>query len=272
MNKKFSTLVAVILAAGAWTTMDAAVTVTDATSVEAGTYLIGYDENTLSDETYNILLDPATGKGSVAAIAVAEETATWTLTAGDAGAFKLQGAGSKFFTASNPEQEGTDGLALTFETPASQNSIEAQFTIDGNKLKLANVASFANNTNIKGKTLYLKISADGAAELDATGTELIFSNYAADPATPVVPGQGDLSVDSDGSVDVSSLPAKDVDAPLYFTFDNRYLTATADGKVSLLANNVAPKAEQSLDASWKWASGKLISVAAERAGEAQEYL
>ena len=270
MNKKFSTLVAVILAAGAWTTLSAAVTVTEANDVKAGTYLIGNDGNALADEEYDILLDPTNGQGSSAAVAVEEGTGTWTLVEGDGGAFKLQGADSKFFTASNPQDEGTGGLALTFEKTASENKVEVQFAIDGNKLKLANVASFANNTDIKGKDLYLKITKGGAATLDATGTELIFSNYADDTATPVVPGQGDLIVAENGDVTISSLPTdKTIDAPLYLAFGGEYLTLTSDGISALEA---APTATESLNSSWRWESGKLVSIAAERAGETAKYV
>ena len=267
MNKKFSTLVAVILAAGAWTTLSAAVTVTKADEVKAGTYLIGNDKNALEDEAYDILLDPTTGKGSEAAVTVEAETGTWTLAPGDGGAFKLQGAESKFFTASNPEEEGNGGLDLTFEKSVGENRIEVQFVIEGNKLKLANAASFTTNTDIEGKDLYLKISSKGAAELDETGTDLIFSNYV---AAPVVPGQGDLAVDESGNVTISSLPTDEtVDAPLYLAFGGEYLTLTSDGISALEA---APTATESLNSSWRWESGKLVSIAAERAGETAKYV
>ena len=53
MNKKFSTLVAAILAAGAWTTVSADV-VKVSPSV-GGTYLIGTEVNEASDKMTNML-------------------------------------------------------------------------------------------------------------------------------------------------------------------------------------------------------------------------
>ena len=53
MNKKFSTLVAVLLAAGAWTTLDAKVVIAESVPTAGQSYVIG---TALSEEAVALVL------------------------------------------------------------------------------------------------------------------------------------------------------------------------------------------------------------------------
>ena len=117
MNKKFSTLVAVILAAGAWTTLDAKVDVTSAAELAAGTggdYVVGVDAD--DPTTYDVLLNTTNGQGE-ADVAIEETTGKWTLTQSGAN-FKLQ-AGGKCFVATNAG--GSNDATITFGTAEGDN-------------------------------------------------------------------------------------------------------------------------------------------------------
>ena len=107
MNKKFSTLVAVLLAAGAWTTLDAKVI--EVTKPEVGgTYLLGASVNTSADEVRGLV----TALASINPVADTEVSAfgnEWTFEKGVNGGFYLkQKSSGNYIVASGVAK----GLAL----------------------------------------------------------------------------------------------------------------------------------------------------------------
>ena len=215
MNKKFSTLVAVILAAGAWTTLDAKVDVTSAAELAAGTggdYVVGVDAD--DPTTYDVLLNTTNGQGE-ADVAIEETTGKWTLTQSGAN-FKLQ-AGGKCFVATNAG--GSNDATLTFGIAEGDN-VELEFTIESDgKLKLANVDVFTENSAITGE-LYLKLAAGAVPTLVAEGeaSSFVFGTWSADDATDPDTGD-DTATENENSVPFT------VGAPFY-------LGLGADGYIS----------------------------------------
>ena len=76
MNKKFSTLVAVLLAAGAWTTLEAKVVEVAAPQI-GNAYVIGTSVDEVSDEITSLL--NADGTITAEATEVTATTTKWTL-------------------------------------------------------------------------------------------------------------------------------------------------------------------------------------------------
>ncbi|MFV0583461.1 MAG: DUF6383 domain-containing protein [Parabacteroides gordonii] len=271
MNKKFSTLVAVLLAAGAWMTLDAKV-VEVATPIAGQSYLIGAGINASESVEYTLLLG-ANGQSAPANTGgVTVSTPVWTLVEVTPNKYKLQQGTSDLY-AVNGGSPASGGVDLTVSASPISNSVIAQFTIeDDGKLKLDNVSDYSNNNDISGKTLYLKLNSGAAASLaEVSGSPSIinFGVYGED-AYLGLPGLSDLAFDASGVVNTQTLPAKAVTAPFYITDkDGNYLSVKAEGdgyKVEALGA-VVPTAAQSLNASWTWNNGVLTSVAAARAGK-----
>ena len=266
MNKKFSTLVAVLLAAGAWTTLDAKVIEVTSPAV-GGSYLVGTGINADESTEYTLLL-AADGKAAKAATdAVTAESPVWKLEGSDGNYSLQQGAGdeAKAFFAST-----TSEATLTLETISGEKSGKAQvlFTIEDGKLKVANTSDFSSNNAIKEKTLYLKLADNTIATIvEDNATAIDFGVYASNNEGAL--DGFDLTVDDDGEVVLDGFVASSAyDAPVYFQTEDGYLSvAMENGAYVVKASKTAPTAAQSFNASWMWNKGKLISVAAKAAGK-----
>ena len=270
MNKKFSTLVAVLLAAGAWTTLDAKV-VKVATPQAGGVYCVGTDAN-LSDGVYDLLMG-ADGQGA-ATHTVSSESPVWQLVGPSTG-YSLRvtvGGTTSVFTAST--STGAT-LTLTDINSIPGGSAEVKFTLngDGNLVVANKAASFASNTDIHVDD-ELKIASSTAATLKTStnGSDFVFAVYGED-SYQGLPGLSNVTFDASGVVKTELLPAAEVAAPFYITDkDGNYLSVKAEGdgyKVEALGA-VVPTGAQSLNASWTWNKGVLTSVAAARAGKNAE--
>ena len=260
MNKKFSTLVAVLLAAGAWTALDAKVV--EVTSPAAGSsYLVGTGINADGSTEYTLLLAADGTAAKAATDAVTAESPVWTLVDAGEGKYKLQAADGKIFYAVNGQSSASGGKDLTLSAESIEYSLPVLFTIETDgKLKLSNVDAFGNNTDITGD-LFLKIEASKCS-LDATGVVVDFGVYASNNEN-ALPGF-DLNVSDNGEVVLDAFDAsKTYNAPVYFQTEDGYLTVNSDYAVKFLQEK--PTAAQSYNASWVWSNGKLVSVAANAA-------
>ena len=269
MNKKFSTLVAVLLAAGAWTTLDAKV-IEVSTPAAGSSYLVGTGINADESTEYTLLLAADGTAAKAEAEDVTAESPVWTLADAGEGQYKLQAADGKVFYAVNGATETAGGKNLTLSADAIENSLPVLFTMEAGKLKLANVDAFANNTDITGD-LFFKIEASGCS-LDATGVVVDFGVYASNNEN-ALPGF-DLNTNDAGQV-VLTPGAFDASAtykaPVYFQTADGYLTVVSEkGELVVKTLTDAPTAAQSFNASWVWKAGKLVSVAAEAAEEAAQ--
>ncbi|MFV0585159.1 MAG: DUF6383 domain-containing protein [Parabacteroides gordonii] len=262
MNKKFSTLVAVLLAAGAWTTLDAKV-VTVTTPVVGSSYVIG---SNFTDRAAVLLQsDDAAVEGTET---VSSATGKWTLVDASAdydGYFYLKGDDDKFIAALKGSSDAAT-LSLKTEEELSTTHAKVPFSYVSGELV---IASDFPNDNVKGKELNIVASTPVAVD-DATNQHTaLFGLYSEDVTTP---GTGDLVI-SGGVIDVTQMPASTVDAPLYIAVGGEYLTLTSDGVAVL---DAAPTASKSEASSWRWegnvAGSKLVSIAAERAGKDAKYL
>ena len=283
MNKKFSTLVAVLLAAGAWTTLDAKVVQVPA-PVVGGSYLLGTGINADPNDFTEALIYDAVGSSlSFDALSKALSTTPgWELEEVSAGVFYLK-SGGKYVTAKGTS--GAQGTALTIGdnggdgTATEAVKFKLVSTAPG-KYRIKVSAQTGTNTDmaadlelIGGATLTLSSAAN-----DGTGTEFEFGVYSED-AYNNLPGLNGVKTTA-GVVDLTTLDATEtVDAPLYITDKaGKYLSVKYDGtaKQYVLATGddaletTAPTAAQSLNASWKWVNGNLVSVAAQRDGKVAE--
>ena len=253
MNKKFSTLVAVLLAAGAWTTMDAKV-VEVTTPVLGSSYVIG---SAFTDESAVLLQsDDAAVEGSQT---VSSTTGKWTLVDASpdySGYFYLKGDDDKFIAALKGASDAAT-LALKTEGELSSTHAKVPFSYVSGELVVA--STFPNN-NVKDKELNIAVSSP-VAVADASGDHTaLFGVYAADSNVPGF----DLNVDDQGKLvfgDDDATP--NFAAPVYFQIDGKYIYVSGkDVKADMAAD---PKAGEAVGASWRWEEGKLVSVAAENA-------
>ena len=271
MNKKFSTLVAAILAAGAWTTLDAKVV--GLTQPVAGSYFIGTE----------VTADGLGLKGLLGADAQTSDDpeidgseTQWVLEGtGDASGYylKVNDGVDKYLTLKNAA-DGTAVCALTETSGISTTVIKAKFTWDAaaKKLKLANKSDFGTNDVVKGiSDPYINFTSAAAPTVvdgAVSAGEVVFGVYGADD---VFPGLGDVTVDKDGKVNnlnVFLQNAADATASFYLQDDgNKYLYVDGD------AVKTAEKAEATAAYSWKLdENGKLVSVAKERAEATAKFL
>ncbi|WP_075559301.1 DUF6383 domain-containing protein [Parabacteroides timonensis] len=271
MNKKFSTLVAAILAAGAWTTLDAKVV--GLTQPVAGSYFIG-TEIASGGLGLNGLLG-ANGQTSDDTEIDGSET-QWVLEdADEAGVYYLKvnvGGTDSYLTLSNTGS--SVACALTEVGAISAPITKAEFTLNNGNLKLANKDDFGSNDGVKALTdPCLKLNAASLPEVVAQAgspSTIVFGVYGADD---VFPGLGEVTVDKDGKVNNLNIfleKAKEgtVTASFYLQdTNNKYLYVDGD------AVKTAEKAEATAAYSWKLdASGKLVSVAKERAKATAKFL
>ena len=253
MNKKFSTLVAVLLAAGAWTTLDAKV-VEVTTPVPGGSYVIG---SVFTDGSAVLLQsDDAAVEGTQT---VSSATGKWTLVdAGSdySGCFYLKGDADKFIAAGNGS---TDAATLSLKTEGELSTTHAKVPFSYINGELVVASAFTNN-NVKDKELNIAASSIVAvADASAQHTAL-FGVYAADSKVPGF----DLNVNDDGQlIFTDDVAAPNFAAPVYFQINSKYLYVSGkDVKVDM---DAAPKAGEAVGASWRWENGKFVSVAAENA-------
>lgn len=261
MNKKFSTLVAVLLTAGAWTTLDAKV-VEVAKPIAGSSYLVGAGINEDGSTEYTLLLGASGAAAKADSATVTAETPVWTLVSAGNGQYKLQTADDKVFYAVNGATSEAGGTDLTLSGDEIENSLPVQFTIESDgTLKLANVDAFGNNTDITGD-LFLKI-ASNKCTLDVAGTVVDFGLYASSEGLPGF----DLTVGDNGKVLLEVFDATKVyQAPTYFQTEDGYLfVELKDDAYVVKASKTAPTAAESINASWMWRNGKLVSVAVQKA-------
>ena len=275
MNKKFSTLVAVILAAGAWTTLNAKVVAVDAPK-DAESYLIGASITGGGAGMTDVLIAAGTTSTDENVEEAEFNANKWTLEKGDGDYYALKNAEGKYLTLKNAEG-GTAVCDLKsteeIEAGSGESIVKAYFTIVEGKLVL-DVTNLSENTTIAALSSKGLELAEGVQPtiVAGEGTAVVFASWEADAVDPgdadvVYPGFDGLTVDAEGKITILGLTDQvEIEAPMYIDFDGAYLTATADGKVTVLES--APTADQSLNASWRWEKGNLISVAAERAEKA----
>lgn len=118
MNKKFSTLVAVLLAAGAWTTLDAKVVKVEA-PIDAQSYLVG-SGITAEDAGFTNALTYSGTSLTYGALTPDAESSVWTIeykTPGDVTAGFYLKAGDSYVIAPN----GSVATAPSLGTPDASN-------------------------------------------------------------------------------------------------------------------------------------------------------
>ena len=187
MNKKFSTLVAVLLAAGAWTTLDAKV-IEVTTPKAGGSYLIGLN---LGDGTVTSLLQASDMTSTNGASAVTDATNAWMFEAveNEEGVFYLK-AGDKYIKAT-----GTDkGIELAEILDAAC----VKFKVVSDEIVVAAVPTASSGTTTIAADDELKLTDNAAATIVAAATNSVkFAVYGADD---VYPGVGEVAVDDKGEV------------------------------------------------------------------------
>ncbi|WP_337942313.1 DUF6383 domain-containing protein [Parabacteroides sp.] len=185
MNKKFSTLVAVLLAAGAWTTLDARVIEITAPKVN-GSYLIG-SAVTVGDAAEGkvaTLLQVADGKSAAAVAAAVQSYGNeWTFEAvkDKDGQFYLK-AGEKYLALANASGAADHKTALATVTDGDFATAKViPFTIDNGILKAAAIVSNGDNSVAVGD--YLELVATDVPTVGAntaSATALAYGQYTAD--------------------------------------------------------------------------------------------
>ncbi|RGP17100.1 DUF6383 domain-containing protein [Parabacteroides gordonii] len=257
MNKKFSTLVAVLLAAGAWTTMDAKVVKVE-TPIDAQSYLVG-SGITAEDAGFTNALTYSGTTLTYGALTPDATSSVWTIeykTSGNAADGFYLKAGSNYVVAAN------DANTAPILGDESGSNVKVLFTwaTDSEKNYFQVKEQVGTNTKVNANT-YLKLGA--TLDCDATAgnaTAIDLAVYAADSNVPGF----DLNVDDQGKlIFTGDVAAPNFAAPVYFQIDGNYIYVSgSDVKTDMTA---APKAGEAVKASWRWENGKLVSVAAENA-------
>ena len=185
MNKKFSTLVAVLLAAGAWTTMDAKV-VTVTTPEVGGTYLIGTDAGTDASKLKGALVGASTTTGAAVDLAVTFTTPKWTLEKIKADNTADYSANEVRFYLKNDKGEyacvaaGSDAVVL--ETTDFVTNEKLVLKLDGGKMTVAKVATKGStNAQAPGSVLGLNSTAFEVLASGGTASDMFdtFANFTA---------------------------------------------------------------------------------------------
>ena len=258
MNKKFSTLVAVLLAAGAWTTLEAKV-VEVATPAIGNSYLIGTDVDGNAGTVTNLV----TGLTGIqtSAVPVTNANAAWLLEETEGG-FYLKNVQGEYVCAVNNVQ---NRITLSSEIEG------IKFAFDGNKIVVAEEVSTAIT-----KGMELSVSNTLSLVASGSGTELAFALYGED-SFKGMPGLEDATVvfDANGAINKETLTTDAViKAPLNIKVGDAYLVVKTDDNgnyvVEELTGDDAIKtlnADNSLAASWEWRNGYLVSTAALRVAE-----
>ncbi|WP_304249231.1 DUF6383 domain-containing protein [Parabacteroides gordonii] len=258
MNKKFSTLVAVLLAAGAWTTMDAKVVKVEA-PIDAQSYLVG-SGITAEDAGFTNALTYSGTSLIYGALTPDAESSVWTIeykTPGDVTAGFYLKAGDSYVIAPN----GSVATAPSLGTPDASNlKVLFVWAESSSKNYFQVKETVGDNTKVVADA-YLKLGS--TLDCDAivgNATAIDLAVYAADSNVPGF----DLNVDDEGKlVFTGDVAAPNFEAPVYFQIDGNYIYVSGkDVKADMTA---APKAGEAVGASWRWENGKLVSVAAENA-------
>ena len=261
MNKKFSTLVAVLLAAGAWTTLEAKVV--EVTTPVSGSYFIlgsGINDGT-NDFTNALTQNEGESAWSVLQKANAETT-TWCLTADG---YLETKDGYRVCIDDTRGQNGQLKLVKTADAVAikGQDNYSVPFEFKGGKICVKSDASFSNNNGIQGKEL----NATNLKTSD-TGTAFTFAVYASDSSFNGL--SSDLNFDDEGKlIFTKDGSAPTYNDPVYFkTGSGEYLAVELkDGKYQIKKLETKPTAEEALSASWIWDNGKLYSLVARHANK-----
>ena len=265
MNKKFSTLVAVLLAAGAWTTLDAKVVQIE-TPVVGGSYLIGLNVSPAAGDngTVTSLLQVADITSTDGASTITSSENAWTLEAveGVADQFYLKGA-SGYINATNSAK----GITVN----SSKGTTTIKFKIVSGELVVVEKPGEGETTIAANDELVLTDNSAATISADAGDHFVKFAVYGKDDYEGL-PGLDGVVLGENGAV--TSITATTVGASFYFNDGTNYLSVTTndDGDYVLVTKaedkiSSVPNASQSLNASWKLVNGKLISVASELAGK-----
>ena len=188
MNKKFSTLVAVLLAAGAWTTLDARVIKITAPKVD-GSYLIGSAvvQGDATAGTVATLLQVTDGKSAVATPAAVQSYGNeWTFEAveGKEGQFYLK-AGEKYLAlaaaASTAKDNKTELVSVVGGDFAATKVIP--FIIEDGIIKAAAAVDAEDSYNVVAVGDDLELNASDVPTVGMVSTPavaLAFGQYTAD--------------------------------------------------------------------------------------------
>ena len=277
MNKKFSTLVAVLLAAGAWTTLDAKVVKIAAPQVGDTKYLLG---NAITGDGMgfdNALTGPG---GSAAWGAMAPAVAGsngWMLVEGTNGGFFLKTNDNYYVTVD--DSKTADGAV----TLSSAGDADATKRVEFDLSKQADgTVKFTVNSSWAGKTSKHQSyggrtfkNESATLTLDDSGGSAYTAAVYSDDSYQGLPGLETIGFDeTTGVVNVETLTGKTITAPFYITDKEglNYLSVKEEKGVYTVEKIAVVdfSAANSLNASWTWNDGKLTSVAAARAGKNAE--
>ena len=178
MNKKFSTLVAVLLAAGAWTTLDAAVVKITTPKVN-GSYMIGtaVAEGDAANGKVTDMLLATNAKSSNGAVEIQTYGKdVWTLEAVAKEDFTGDDVTGWFYLKSGDKYLIASTTANTFGVDAAKTNAVPFLIKDGKFV----VAKTITNTNATDAGKELKLTADSEATAADAGTALAFGVYEAD--------------------------------------------------------------------------------------------
>ena len=258
MNKKFSTLVAVLLAAGAWTTLDAKVVKVE-TPIDAQSYLVG-SGITAEDAGFTKALTYTGTSLTYDALTPDAESPVWTIeykTPGNASEGFYLKAGNSYVIAPNTAVSTAPSLG----TPDASNlKVLFVWAKSNGKNYFQVKETVGSNTTVVANT-YLVLGATlGCNAVVGSATAIDLAVYAADSNVPGF----DLNVDDQGKlIFTDDVAAPNFAAPVYFQIDGKYIYVSgSDVKTDMAA---APKAGEAVGASWRWDNGQLVSVAAENA-------
>ena len=273
MNKKFSTLVAVLLAAGAWTTLDARVI--EVTKPAVGQAVVIGSNLDGTGEGSVIYLN-AEGHAAAVEKEVTAETATWELEAVPTVESKSEEVAVKYYLKTKNAKgeavyllqtqvvESKSGDSYTYSVGAKEDGVTpVEISIVEGRIQ---VVEGDATKNLKfGESAITAESVDTKAATELTTVK--FGVYSADD---VFPGTGDVAVNEDGEVtDLNSFVenAAEATASFYLQVEGGYLYV--DGGEVKVSEKV------SATAAYSWtldASKKMYSVALDRAKSDVKYL
>ncbi|MCL3850664.1 DUF6383 domain-containing protein [Parabacteroides sp. GYB001] len=274
MNKKFSTLVAVLLAAGAWTTLDARVI--EVTKPAVGQAVVIGSNLDGTGEGSVIYLN-AEGYAAAVEKEVTAETATWELEAVPAVESKSGEVAVKYYLKTKNAKgeavyllqtqavESKSGDSYTYSVGAKEDGVTpVEISIVEGRIQVMEGETTKN--------LKFGESAITAEEVQSKSgsTELTTVEFGVYSADDVFPGTGDVAVNEDGEVtDLNSFVenAAEATASFYLQVEGGYLYV--DGGEVKVSEKV------SATAAYSWtldADKKMYSVALDRAKSDVKYL
>ena len=270
MNKKFSTLVAVLLAAGAWTTLEAKVVEVAAPQI-GNAYVIGTSVDEVSDEITSLL--NADGTITAEATEVTATTTKWTLEGiPETDFFYLKNSEEKYLSIAS--EAGENDWVEYAET--TEHAVKFKFDADGKTLRVAetisNTGTFQAECPLVIQNNKIRVAY---GQTGAEGTPFAFALYTSEEVPAGMPGLEDV-ITVNGEVNKETLTGDiTVKAPLNIKLQNgNYLVVkTNDAGEYVLEATEGDKAidaltaSNSLAASWEWQAGKLVSTASLRCGD-----